>query len=152
MNIFLVRKLVEAGIIKENTEIEANYIGMDISGSPLAKGKGFFNLKALKVNEKIGRVIFHTVSTIDGSPKILMDHEVCKIEGMEIHQLAQVHGIDPLGGLVPVEGKRRGRKPNPVKKAKTPKVNLLPDGTEAPKRRRGRPPGSKTKKQAVAYY
>lgn len=148
MNIALIRKLTETGIIHKNTEIEAVYKGVDLSGAPLARGVGTFTLVGLKVYEKAGRVQFDTISTIDGSPRVIMGDQVRKIDGMTLQTIGSIYGMDTFGEAVP-QGKRRGRKPGTGVKKKVPEPMLNEDGTPMAPRRRGRPPGSKNKK-AVA--
>ena len=106
----LIRKLVETGLIKENTEIEAHYMGVDLSGKPLSRVSGSFCVRTVKINEAANIGIFTVVSTIDGTPKTIRSDDVFSIDGMPIARLASVYGIDKSGGKIK-EGKRRGRKP-----------------------------------------
>lgn len=110
MNTNLIRKLVSAGVIRQNTEIDAFYKGVDMSGAPLARVRGTFFVRGLKINETAELVIFDTISTIDGSARTIMSNDVVYVDGMEVDKLASIYGFDAQGGKL-VQGKRRGRKP-----------------------------------------
>ena len=108
MNVNLVRKLVTAGVIRTNTEIEAEYRGIDLSGRPMIRSKGHFFIQGVKI--VADEVIFDTVSVVDGSPRKIKADSVLFMDGMPINKLASIHGISDKGDKLK-EGKRRGRKP-----------------------------------------
>jgi len=108
MNTNLARKLVSAGVIRQNTEIEAEYRGVDLSGRPMIKCRGHFFIQAVKIiNEE---VIFETVSVVDGTPRRIKSSDVLFMDGMPVQKVASIHGISDKGDKLK-EGKRRGRKP-----------------------------------------
>lgn len=110
----LARKLIQKGVIHENTEIDAYYQGIDIGGATLARVQGNFAIKAAKV---IGeRLVFETVSTADGRPRRIECTDVLKIDGMEPERFAANFGMTTDGATVK-QGKRRGRKPKASKEA-----------------------------------
>jgi hypothetical protein len=109
MNIPLIKKMVAAGVIRQNTEVEASYMGTDLSGRPLAKARGTFFIQSLAIT-KGGRIQFTVKSTVDGSPRLVESADVHLIDGMPIDRLAGIYGIDTVGGEI-AQGKRRGRKP-----------------------------------------
>ena len=110
MNTKLIRKLVTSGVIRENTEIEAFYKGVDMTGCERARVRGSFFIRGLKVNDEAGVTIFSTVSTIDGRPRTVLSEDVISVDGMPVDRLASIYGLDATGGKM-VQGKRRGRKP-----------------------------------------
>lgn len=110
MNTNLARKLVSAGVIRQNTEIEAEYKGIDLSGRPLIKSRGNFFVQSVKIiNEE---VIFDVVSVVDGSPRRIKSSDILFMDGMAVKTVASIHGISDKGDKLK-EGKRRGRKPKP---------------------------------------
>jgi hypothetical protein len=110
MNIPLIRKLISNGILRQNTEIEATYKGIDISGRAIAPTRGTFFLRGVKINEERQMVFFDTISTVDGHPRKIMAEEINSIDGMPIDRLASIYGISATGGHID-QGKRRGRRP-----------------------------------------
>jgi hypothetical protein len=112
MNIALVRKLIEAGIIKQNTELDAYYMGVDISGRAIARTRGTFFIQSVRVQEASNTVIFETLSTVDGQKRTLKSHDVVAVDGMPLDRLGGIYGINETGGMI-AQGKRRGRRPRP---------------------------------------
>lgn len=110
MNISLIRKLISTGVIRQNTEIEALYNGIDISGRPIARTLGTFFVQSVKINEEKEMVFFDTISTVDGSARKIMSSEIQALDGMPVERLASIYGIDATGGKID-QGKRRGRRP-----------------------------------------
>ena len=108
MNINLVRKLVSAGVLRQNTEIEAKYRGIDLSGRPIIECKGHFFIQNIKILGE--EALFDTISVIDGSSRRIKADDILFVDGMPIHKVASVYGISDRG-LKLKEGKRRGRKP-----------------------------------------
>jgi len=108
MNISLVRKLIEAQVIRQNTELDAYYMGVDISGRPIARTRGTFFVQAVKVLGET--VIFETVSTVDGHKRTVKSPDVVAVDGMPIDRLGSIYGINASGGKID-QGKRRGRRP-----------------------------------------
>lgn len=110
MNLNLVRKLIETGVIRQQTEIEAYYVGVDIAGVRNAKVLGTFFVEGVRLNEKTGTVIFDTISTKNGAKRTIVNADVVSIDGMDLTRLAANYNFDAEGGHVP-EPTRRGRKP-----------------------------------------
>jgi hypothetical protein len=108
MHVEIYRKLVDRGIIHENTEITATYFGKDLAGTKTSLCKGNFYVKAVRILSDTA--YFDAVNTIDGSLHTIKSTQVECIDGMELKTLASVFSINPNGGKI-VEGKRRGRKP-----------------------------------------
>lgn len=110
MNLNLVRKLIETGVIRQQTEIEAYYVGVDMAGVRNAKVKGTFFVQGVRLNDKTGVIIFDTISTKNGAKKTILNEDVVSIDGMDLTRLAANYNFDAEGGHVP-EPTRRGRKP-----------------------------------------
>ena len=110
MNLNLVRKLIETGVIRQNTEIEASYVGVDMAGVRNAKMVGTFFVQGVRINQTTGTVIFDTISTKNGAKKTIVNEDVLSIDGMDLTRLAANYNMDDKGGHVP-EPTRRGRKP-----------------------------------------
>lgn len=110
MNLNLVRKLIENGVIRQNTEIEASYVGVDMAGVRNAKMVGTFFVQGVRINQTTGKVIFDTISTKNGAKKTIVNEDVLSIDGMDLTRLAANYNLDDAGGHVP-EPTRRGRKP-----------------------------------------
>lgn len=106
----LARKLISKGIIHQNTEIDAFYRGVDISGAAVLRSQGNFTVLGAKVvGEKL---YFDAVSTNDGVTRRILCEDIFKIDGMEPDRVAINFGLTDIGVDV-VQGKRRGRKPKP---------------------------------------
>lgn len=116
MNITLVKKLVQSGVMRQNTELEAKYLGVDISGRAIVPSRGTFYLTAVKINEEADTVTFVSISSVDGSKKSIAASDVLSVDGMPLERLASIYGIDASGGKI-AQGKRRGRKPGKPKMA-----------------------------------
>lgn len=110
MNLNLVRKLIETGVIRQQTEIEAYYVGADMAGVRNTKVLGTFFIQGVRLNETAGTVIFDAISTKNGSKKTIRNEDVVSIDGMDLTRLAANYNFDAEGGHVP-EPTRRGRKP-----------------------------------------
>jgi hypothetical protein len=110
MNIKLIRKLTEMGIIRENTEIEAFYYGVDLSGNPLTRTKGTFYIQGIRVAKEAENATLVVLSTVDGSKSAVKSENVLTVDGMPIERLAGIYGIDATGCAIS-QGKRRGRRP-----------------------------------------
>ena len=110
MNTNLVRKLIKEGVMRQNTEIEANYMGIDIAGRATARCLGTFFIQAVKIGQRSGLITFDTISTVDGQPRTVPAADVISVDGMPLDRLASIYAIDSVGGPIP-QGQRRGRKP-----------------------------------------
>ncbi len=110
MNVILIKKLTELGVIKHNTEIEAEYKGVDMSGSPVVQSIGNFFVQSVKINKDRSAAIFGVTNSQGGDPRTVLSNDVLKIDGMSIEALASIYGIAEDGGKL-VQGKRRGRRP-----------------------------------------
>lgn len=127
MNLNLVRKLIESGVIRQNTEIEATYAGVDMAGVRNAKVVETFSVQGVRLNHKTGVVIFDAVSTTNGTKKTITSKDVVSIDGMDLARLAANYNFDAQGEHVP-EPTRRGRKPGAKKAAEEAARKALADG------------------------
>lgn len=109
MNTDLVRKLVSLGVIRQNTEIEATYRGVDLAGIALPRITGTFFVQGIRIS-KTGSILFDAESTVDGIKKTFSSIDVSAIDGMPISKLTGIYGINTSGDAV-AQGKRRGRRP-----------------------------------------
>lgn len=108
MNTQLTAKLIEKGVIRINTEIDAYYTGFDIAGVAAAPTPGNFTIVGAR--KKAQSFIFEVRNTTDGSRRTVMAEDVQMIDGMEPDRFAEIYGLTPEGQEVK-QGKRRGRKP-----------------------------------------
>lgn len=127
MNLQLVRKLIETGVIRQQTEIEASYVGVDIAGVRNAKVTGTFFVQSVRINEKTGQVIFDTISTKNGAKRTIVNEDVVSIDGMDLSRLAANYNFDDIGGHVP-EPTRRGRKPGAKRAAEEAAAAMAANG------------------------
>jgi hypothetical protein len=104
----LVQKLIEKGAIKQRTEIEAYYKGIDLSGARLARVRGNFIVLGARLVE--GRISFDGLSTIDGTRERFLADDILMVDGMDPERFAHNFGLD-INGETLRQGKRRGRKP-----------------------------------------
>lgn len=104
----LVQKLIEKSAIKQRTEIEAYYKGMDLSGARIARVRGNFIVLGARLVE--GRIWFDGLSTIDGRRDRFLAEDILLIDGMDPERFAQNFGLNMEGEPLR-QGKRRGRKP-----------------------------------------
>lgn len=109
MNLNLIRKLISKGIIRQNTEIEASYIGVDMAGRSLPKVTATFFIQGIRAT-KSGLIYFDTVSTVDGSKRTVESATVHSVDGMPLERLASIYSVNETGGDIE-QGKRRGRRP-----------------------------------------
>lgn len=114
MDVRLVRKLIETGVIRQKTEIEANYRAVDIGGVRSANVLGSFFIEQVRIT-KDGRTLFDVASTEDGRKQTVNCNDVETIDGMSVDRLIANYNLDDEGNSVP-EPKRRGRKPGSTKK------------------------------------
>lgn len=108
MNPSLASLLIEKGIIRINTEVDAYYYGIDMAGIAQARTPGNFAIQSAV--KKADTFIFEVRSTIDGSFRKLDCREIDLIDGMEPARFAEIYGLTPTGETIR-QGKRRGRKP-----------------------------------------
>lgn len=108
MNTALTAKLIEKGVIRVNTEIDAYYVGFDIAGVATARTPGNFTIVGAR--KKADSFMFDVRNTVDGSRRIVMAEDVNMIDGMEPDRFAEIYGLTG-DGLEIKQGKRRGRKP-----------------------------------------
>lgn len=109
MNTNLVRKLVSLGVVRQNTEIEATYRGVDLAGIALPRITGTFFVQGIRIS-KTGSILFDAKSTVDGTQRTFLSSDVSAIDGMPISKLTSIYGISATGSAV-AQGKRRGRRP-----------------------------------------
>lgn len=108
MNPFLALALIQKGAIKEGTEIEGYYKGIDLSGSAIARVPGIFSVREAK-QTKDGEIFFICRDTRDGAKRKIICPDVSLIDGMEPERAASVYGFMMEGDTV-VALKKRGRK------------------------------------------
>lgn len=108
MNPTLTSRLIEKGIIRINTEVDAYYNGIDMAGIAQARTPGNFTIQGAK--KKGDTFIFEVRNTIDGSKRTVDCREVTLIDGMDPARFAEIYGLTEDGVEVK-QGKRRGRKP-----------------------------------------
>lgn len=114
MDVRLVRKLIETGVIRQKTELEANYRAVDIGGVRSAEVLGSFFIEQVRIT-KTGNTLFDVASTEDGRKQTIQCGDVVSIDGMSLDRLIANYNLDTEGNSVP-EPKRRGRKPGSTKK------------------------------------
>lgn len=114
MDVRLVRKLIETGVIRQKTEMEANYRAVDIGGVRSAEVLGSFFIEQVRIT-KSGNTIFDVASTEDGRKQTIPCSDVVSIDGMTLDRLIANYNLDAEGNSIP-EPKRRGRKPGLTKK------------------------------------
>lgn len=104
----LTSRLIEKGIIRINTEVDAYYNGYDMAGVAQARTPGNFTIQGAK--KTADTFIFEVRNTIDGSQRKIDCREVNMIDGMEPVRFAEIYGLTEDGAEIK-QGKRRGRKP-----------------------------------------
>ena len=97
------------GIVRQNTEIEATYMGVDMSGNPVARTRGTFFIQGVRVTKQ-DIILFDSVSTVDGSGRTIPSTDVHSVDGMPLERLAGIYAVNETGGDIE-QGKRRGRRP-----------------------------------------
>lgn len=105
----LAKKFVEKNLINETTEVVARYRGSSISGDMNITSMDIFTVKATKLMEDES-VVFHLISTKDGSSRVVDQTAIVEIDGMDPFRFASVYNIKADGADAKI-GKRRGRKP-----------------------------------------
>ena len=85
--------LIQKGVIHQDSEINANYKGIDLSGSAYLKYNGIFTITDILENED--KIIFNVSSIEDGAPRQISSEDITKIDGMEISRIANVYGLHP---------------------------------------------------------
>lgn len=104
----VVKKLIEKGAIKRETEVEAHYRGNDLSGGPLARARGVFLVLGARLMED--QITFDTVDTRWGGRQQIAADDIIAIDGMDPTRFANIFGLTEEGEPLKL-GKRRGRKP-----------------------------------------
>lgn len=104
----VVKKLIEKGAIKRETEVEAHYKGRDLSGCPLSRSRGIFLVLGARLMED--QVTFDTIDTRWGQRQQIHSNDIIAIDGMEPERFANIFGFTEDGDVLK-QGKRRGRKP-----------------------------------------
>lgn len=106
----LAKVLIERKILNTHTELEIEYMGLDLSGSNTVKSKDFFNI--VKVTTQDDRLLLDVVSVRDGHRRVVKSEQIVNVDGMDPLRFASVYGIKANGGNA-AQQKRRGRKPKP---------------------------------------
>lgn len=120
MDMSLARVLIDKNVLKENMEVTATYMGLDISGVSKVKSEGEFFIKSFILSGD--KLVFTLTSTRDGITRKINCDAVTKIEGMEPSRYAQVYNIKPDGSSSSTK-KKRGRKTNAEKAARAAALN-----------------------------
>jgi hypothetical protein len=103
-----VKKLIDKGAIKRETEVEANYVGNDIAGSAFARSRGVFLVLGARFMED--QIVFDAVDTRWGQKQRINSEDIIRIDGMEPDRFALIFGLNENGDPMK-QGARRGRKP-----------------------------------------
>lgn len=104
----LALALIQKGILRHNTEIDAAYKGVDLSGAAIASVRGNFIITSAK--QTPSDIIFETRDTSDGSKRSIKCTDVYMIDGMDPSRFAGIYGLNETGDPIK-QAARRGRKP-----------------------------------------
>lgn len=108
MHITLSKRLIERGVIKAGTEVEAVYRAVGLSGQADVPRLGTFVVTATTIGAD--EVLIEAASTVNGAPVKLSARAVQRLDGMEPARIASIYGLSDEGDPLK-QGKRRGRKP-----------------------------------------
>ena len=112
MHKLIALTLINQGSIRSETEIEAFYKGVGLSGKATERVRGTFLVKEAK-RLKSGEIIFETVNATDGHVRRISCSEVITVDGMEPERAINVAGFSLEGDqIIPL--KKRGRKAKDV--------------------------------------
>jgi hypothetical protein len=109
LNHILAEVLIDKGVLKAETEVDAFYTTLDIDGITHHKSSGTFCIKRAYKSET-GKITFDLASTIDGRLFKISAEDITAIDGMAPSRIAAVYNIRGDGSKQNV-GKKRGRKP-----------------------------------------
>lgn len=109
MNRTLAKALIEKGVIRAASEVDAKYQGLHLGGINTSELVGTFILKRAYESEKKG-IYFDVASIIDGKPYRIMVEDIVKIDGMDMERVAAIYNLD-IEGNPQRAAKRRGRRP-----------------------------------------
>lgn len=104
----VVKKLIDKGAIKRETEVEAHYKGKGLDGQRLGRSRGVFLVLGARLMEDM--VEFDTVDTRWGERQSIKADDIIAIDGMDPARFANIFGLTEEGEVLK-QGKRRGRKP-----------------------------------------
>jgi hypothetical protein len=104
----VVKKLIEKGAIKRETEVEAHYKAKGLDGERLGRSRGIFLVLGARLMED--QVTFDAVDTRWGAREQLQSDDIISIDGMDPERFASIFGLNEDGEPIK-QGKRRGRKP-----------------------------------------
>lgn len=104
----LLAQLIERGVIRPRSEVEAVYLGRDLGGNSLVRLNGtFLVLEVLSTPEGY---VLDCANTLDGRRRRLPGEAVLRIDGMTPERMGANFALSIEGEPLKV-GKRRGRKP-----------------------------------------
>ena len=102
----LAKTLIQKGIIRERTTIEAYYFAHGLSCADNSRVLGeFYILRAKKRGDDFVFDVFNGENAIT-----VKAQDILSVDGMDEPRLAEAYMLTETGDIIP-EGKRRGRKP-----------------------------------------
>jgi hypothetical protein len=114
MHYNLAEALVNKGVIKYDTEVEAKCITADLSG--IKQIEVISNFLVKRVIKQINGEIVFDLSHQDGRRCKIKAENVITIDGMDPSRIATVYNLK-ADGSEKTTGKKRGRKPKYLKQA-----------------------------------
>jgi hypothetical protein len=110
MNVLMVRRLIERGVIRKGTEFEAHFNAHDLSGQAASRIRGSFFIVRALASKDSGRIVFEADRPGDAALYQFPAEDVITLDGMSLEKLARSYDLGTEGETLP-SGKRRGRKP-----------------------------------------
>lgn len=104
----LLAQLIERGVIRPRSEVDATYLGRDLGGNSLVRQTGTFLV--MEVLSTSDGYVLDCANTLDGRRRRLPGEAVLKIDGMTPERMGANFALSEDGEPMKV-GKRRGRKP-----------------------------------------
>jgi len=106
----LAKKLLEKGVIRENTEFEAYYNAHYLSCQKNAQILGKFRIVSARMSGDKSRIIFEGLSDDDKLRYFFSNDDIVTLDGMAPARVASIYNLNAKGEDL-AAGKRRGRKP-----------------------------------------
>lgn len=103
----LLKTLLDRGILGTQTEIEARYMGRNVSGDALVPCVSAFTI--LVVHQTDTAVVFACADTVDGSQRFIPASAIVSIDGMDPARFAAIYGLSADGGPAKLARKRGPR-------------------------------------------
>jgi len=117
MNDNLVQALIKDGIIREDTEFVAKYLGTGLDGECNQKVSGLFVTKSV-VKTK-GKIVIKAINKSNNQLYRIIPENVIELDGMDPIRLAKIFNIKPDGTRQKVKLDEFG---NPVRPGRKPKT------------------------------